>query len=175
MIVLGPGQPDRAEALRLVRGASDAPVIMVADDDPSAAQPPDDDHPVEPFSPEGMDARIAAALPHGRPAAPPAEEPIAVGELRIDVDRREVTLAAVPLTLTPREFDLLAYLARHLGRVVPKTELGREVWRRPGGRLDQTIDVHLSWLRRKLGETASTPRYLRRVHGVGIKLVEPQP
>lgn len=126
-----------------------------------------------------MDTRVAAVLPRRRPAAPPAgepiaEEPIAVGDLRIDVDRRRATLGAVPLALTPREFDLLAYLARHRDRVVPKAELGREVWHRPGGRLDQTIDVHLSWLRRKLGETASTPRYLRRVHGVGIKLVEPQ-
>ena len=169
VVVLGPGLPDRDEVLRLVRAVSDAPVIVVADDDPAPA--PDA---AEPFSAERMDARIAAVLPRSRPPAPSLEEPIAVGDLRIDVDRRRATLGAVQLTLTPREFDLLAYLARHRGRVVPKAELGREVWHRPGGRLDQTIDVHLSWLRRKLGETASTPRYLRRVHGVGIKLVEPQ-
>ena len=181
VVVLGPELPDMhgSEALRLVRGASDVPVIVMTSrsDARSTARLLDagaDDHLVEPFPPERLDARIAAVLRRPRSARPSALEPIAVGELRIDVDRREATLAAVPLTLTPREFDLLAYLARHRGRVVPKAELGREVWHRPGGRLDQTLDVHLSWLRRKLGETASTPRYLRRVHGVGIKLVEPQ-
>jgi DNA-binding response OmpR family regulator len=57
---------------------------------------------------------------------------------------------------------------------VPKPELCREVWHQPPVRLDQTIDVHVSWLRRKLGESASAPRYLHTVRGVGIKLVEPR-
>jgi two-component system KDP operon response regulator KdpE len=67
----------------------------------------------------------------------------------------------------------LAYLAAHVGQVVTKRELLSEVWRLPYGGADKTVDVHLSWLRRKLGETAQEPRFLISVRGVGVKLVEP--
>lgn len=59
--------------------------------------------------------------------------------------------------------------------MVPKRELLTEVWRVPYGRADKTVDVHLSWLRRKLGETAQMPRYLHTIRGVGVKLVDPGP
>ncbi len=72
-----------------------------------------------------------------------------------------------------KEFDLLTYLARKAGTVVTREELFAEVWREPYGGADKTIDVHLSWLRRKRGETAAEPRYLHTVRGVGVKLVEP--
>ena len=72
------------------------------------------------------------------------------------------------LDLTPREFDLLCYLAERAGSVVTKRELLAEVWRQPYGGADKTVDVHLSWLRRKLGETAQEPRYLHTVRGVGV-------
>ncbi|MBI0379951.1 winged helix-turn-helix domain-containing protein, partial [Streptomyces albiflaviniger] len=78
----------------------------------------------------------------------------------------------VTLDLTRREFDLLAYLAGRPGVVVPRRELLAEVWRQAYGD-DQTIDVHLSWLRRKLGETAARPRYLHTLRGVGVKLEPP--
>ena len=82
-------------------------------------------------------------------------------------------LAGRPLDLRPREFDLLAYLAARPGEVVTKRELLAEVWQSPYGGADKTVDVHLSWLRRKLGETRSEPRCCTRVRGVGVKLVEP--
>ena len=81
-------------------------------------------------------------------------------------------LGGAALDLTRREFDLLAFLAARPGQVVSRRELLAEVWRQPYGD-DQTIDVHLSWLRRKLGESASQPRYLHTVRGVGVKLVPP--
>jgi DNA-binding response OmpR family regulator len=84
-----------------------------------------------------------------------------------------VTLDGAPVDLSPREFELLAYLAARPGQVVPKRELLTEVWRLPYGGADKTVDVHLSWLRRKLGETAQEPRFLVSVRGVGVKLVEP--
>ncbi len=96
-----------------------------------------------------------------------------MGELELDVRARRVRLGARELDLTPKEFDLLAYLAARPGQVVPKRELLTEVWRQPYGGADKTIDVHLSWLRRKLGESAQHPRYLQSVRGVGVKLVEP--
>ena len=78
-----------------------------------------------------------------------------------------------PLDLTRREFDLLAYLAERPADVISKRELLAEIWRQPYGGADKTVDVHLSWLRRKLGESAAEPAYLHTVRGVGIKLVDP--
>ena len=77
------------------------------------------------------------------------------------------------LALNRKEFDLLHALAIRAGRVVTKRQLLAEVWEQPYGGADKTVDVHLSWLRRKLGETAARPRYLHTVHGVGIRLVDP--
>lgn len=180
LVVLDLGLPDLdgAETLRLLRGVSDVPVIVATarGDERSVVRLLNagaDDYLVKPFSSEHIGARIAAVLRRSRVAEEPEDNRIAVGELCIDIGRREVSLATVPLTLTRREFDLLAYLASHRGRVVTKAELCREVWRQPHARVDQTIDVHLSWLRRKLGESASTPRFLHTVRGVGVRLVEP--
>jgi DNA-binding response OmpR family regulator len=66
-------------------------------------------------------------------------------------------------------------LAARAGEVVSKRQLLAEVWQQPWGGADRTVDVHLSWLRRKLGETAAAPRYLHSVRGVGVKLVAPEP
>jgi DNA-binding response OmpR family regulator len=99
---------------------------------------------------------------------------LSVGGLRIDPDRRTASLDGVALDLSRLEFDLLAHLARRSPEVVARRELLAEVWRQPHGGADKTIDVHLSWLRRKLGESAGEPRYLHTVRGVGIKL-EPPP
>ena len=92
----------------------------------------------------------------------------------LDVPRpRTVDLAGRQLERGPREFGLLAYLAARPGEVVTKRPLRAEVWQQPMGGADKTVDVHLSWLRRKLGETAQEPRYLHTVRGVGIRLSEP--
>ena len=84
-----------------------------------------------------------------------------------------MTLAGQPLELTRKEFDLIHFLAMRAGSVVTKRDLLAEIWQQPFGGADKTVDVHLSWLRRKLGDTASEPRYLRTVRGVGVKLVDP--
>lgn len=180
LVVLDLGLPDLDgfEALRLLRGISDVPVIVATarGDEPSVVRLLNagaDDYLVKPFSSDHLTARVAAILRRARPPAAAGEGPIVINDLRVDTARREATLAAVPLTLTRREFDLLAYLAARPGRVVSKAELCREVWRQPHLGLDQTIDVHVSWLRRKLGESASAPRFLHTVRGVGVKLVEP--
>lgn len=91
----------------------------------------------------------------------------------IDTRTRMLSVDGVDVVCTRKEFDLLAYLAANAGRVVAREELYAEVWREPYGGADKTIDVHLSWLRRKLGETAAQPRYLHTVRRVGIKLVDP--
>ena len=92
----------------------------------------------------------------------------------MDLNSREAVLDAQLLDLTRREFDLLAYLIERAGNVVSKRELLANIWRQPYGGADKTVDVHLSWLRRKLGESAKEPRYLHTVRGVGIKLTAPE-
>jgi DNA-binding response OmpR family regulator len=97
---------------------------------------------------------------------------VRVGGLRIDPEARTALLEGRELDLTRREFDLLGYLATRAGTVVSKQQLLSEVWREPYVD-DQTVHVHLSALRRKLGERATRPRYLHTVRGVGFKLVVP--
>jgi DNA-binding response OmpR family regulator len=129
-----------------------------------------DDYIVKPFSAEQVDARIRALLRRTS-----SDEPVRVevGELVIDPLARTAALAGEPLELSRKEFDLLLYLARRPGNVVTKQELLTEIWGQPFGGTEKTIDTHLSWLRAKLGESASAPRYLHTVRGVGIKLLAP--
>lgn len=177
LIVLDLGLPDLdgVELLRMLRAVSRVPVIVATARDGDSEMVPvldagADDYVVKPFSAAQLDARIRAVL---RRAGEPAPEQLQVGGLRIDPRARSATLDGVALDLTPREFDVLHYLAARPGEVVTKRELLTEVWRLPYGGADKTVDVHLSWLRRKLGETASQPRYLHTVRGVGVKLVGP--
>jgi two-component system KDP operon response regulator KdpE len=95
------------------------------------------------------------------------------GGLLLDPVAREATLDEAPLDLSRREFDLLHYLVQRAGQVVSRRDLLTHVWHLPYGGADKTVDVHISWLRRKLGETAQEPRYLHTVRGVGVKLSPP--
>ena len=70
-----------------------------------------------------------------------------------------------------KEFDVLLYLAERPDIVITKRELLAEIWRQPYGGADKTVDVHVSWLRKKLGESAAEPRFIHTVRGVGVKLV----
>ena len=163
----------------MLRGLSDVPVIVAtARDDESEVvrllNAGADDYLVKPFSAEHLSARLTAVLrrARGRAAEPADATVIQVGGLQIDVRRRQAVLDGTLLDLTRREFDLLTFLASRPGVVVGRRELLAEVWQQSYGD-DQTIDVHLSWLRRKLGETAASPRYLHTLRGVGVKLEPP--
>ncbi|GII60462.1 DNA-binding response regulator [Sphaerisporangium krabiense] len=178
LVVLDLGLPDLdgAEMLRMLRAVSRVPVIVATARDGDAEMvrllnAGADDYVVKPFSAAQLDARVRAVL--RRADGGPADPSIAVGGLRLDPRGREAALDGVVLDLTPREFDLLHYLAARPGQVVTKRELLTQVWQVPYGGADKTVDVHLSWLRRKLGETAQEPRYLHTVRGVGVKLVDP--
>ncbi|MEH6373140.1 response regulator transcription factor [Streptomyces sp. KLMMK] len=183
LVILDLGLPDLdgAQALKMLRGITDVPVIVATARDDEAEiirllTDGADDYLVKPFSVAHLTARMAAVLRRtgrGGPAGEPAPSAaLQVGGLSVDPLRRLAELDGVPLDLTRREFDLLAYLAGRPGVVVPRKELLAEVWQQSYGD-DQTIDVHLSWLRRKLGETAASPRYLHTVRGVGVKLEPP--
>jgi DNA-binding response OmpR family regulator len=179
LVILDLGMPDLdgLELLKMLRAVSAVPIIIATarDSDADVVRGLDvgaDDYLVKPFTAAQLDARVRAVLRRGAGAPAPAAE-VVVGDLRLDAGTRQVSLAGRQLELTPREFDLLHYLASRPGLVVSRRELLTEVWRVPYGGADKTVDVHLSWLRRKLGETAQEPRYLHTVRGVGVRLSAP--
>jgi DNA-binding response OmpR family regulator len=179
LVVLDLGLPDLdgAELLPMLRAVSRVPVIVATARDGDAEMVPilnsgADDYVVKPFSAAQLDARVRAVL-RRMGDDPSPDTSVTVAGLRLDPRSRDAVLDGAPLELTPREFDLLHFLATRAGEVVTKRELMTEVWQVPYGGADKTVDVHLSWLRRKLGETAQNPRYLLTVRGVGVKLVEP--
>ena len=178
VVLLDLGLPDidGLTLIAMIRAASDVPIIVVTarDDEPTTVRALDagaDDYVVKPFGAEQVSARIRAVLRRGGGKAP--GEPIRVGDLLVDERTRTVTLAGERIDLARKEFDLLLALAQRPGEVVTKRELLADVWQQPYGGSDRTVDVHLSWLRRKLGETAAEPRYLLSVRGVGVRLVDP--
>ncbi len=179
VVLLDLGLPDVSglTLISMIRAASSIPIIVITaqDDDPTMIRALDsgaDDYVVKPFGTEQVAARIRAVLRRTTQADAP-HEPIRIGELVIDERMRQVTLAGAPLDLARKEFDLLLALAQRPGEVVTKRELLSEVWQQAYGGSDRTVDVHLSWLRRKLGESAAEPRYLHSVRGVGVRLTEP--
>ncbi|MCU0280434.1 MAG: response regulator transcription factor [Acidimicrobiia bacterium] len=148
----------------VVLGAAPGEVAVVLDagaDDAVAGRP----------SAREVAARVRAVRRRSR--AEGAEEPVRVGRLVVDPARREARLGNRALELSRKEFDLLHALARRRGRVATRRELLAEVWDQPLGGPDKTLDVHLSWLRQKLGESGTAPRYLHTVRGVGIRLIDP--
>ncbi len=178
MVVLDLGLPDvdGLEVLRMLRAVSQTPVVVITARDGEgplvdALDAGADDYVSKPFSSTQLDARIRAVL--RRVATGTREAPITVGGLVVDRRRREAVLDGRVLDLTPKLFDLLSLLASRAGEVVTKREMANEVWNQPYGGTDKTVDVHLSWLRRRLGETAGEPRYLLTARGVGVRLVDP--
>ena len=177
LLDLGLPDVDGLSVLSMLRAVSEVPVIVITarDDDPTIVAALDagaDDYVVKPFGLEHVAARIRAVLRRGSPAT--ERTTIRVGGLEIDPGTREVTLDGRAVNLTRKEFDLLYALAVRNGEVVSKRTLLSEVWQQAYGGGDRTVDVHLSWLRRKLGETAEAPRYLHTVRGVGIRLSAPE-
>jgi len=179
LIVLDLGLPDLdgTAALQLIRGYSAVPVIVTTarQEEASIIKLLDagaDDYLVKPFSAGQLTARVNALL--RRAGQQQHDRTIVISELSIDLGTRTVTFAGDRLELTRREFDLLAYLAEHAGKVVSRQRLLDSVWSNSDRGNDQTLDVHISWLRRKLGESAAQPKYLHTVRGVGIKLIVPE-
>jgi DNA-binding response OmpR family regulator len=178
VVVLDLGLPDLpgGEVLKMIRAVSAVPVIIATaqDDEAGIVKLLDlgaDDYVIKPFSAAHLGARIRAVLRRGGASDEPNE--LVVGALEIDLAAHDARLAGAPLDLTSKEFELLAFLAARPGVMVPKRTLMAEVWRQPYGGADKTVDVHLSWLRRKLGESAAEPVYIHTKRGVGVKLVDP--
>jgi DNA-binding response OmpR family regulator len=182
LVILDLGLPDLdgSDVLRMLRAVCDIPVIVATARRSEAdmirlLHAGADDYVTKPFSPAHLAARISAVLRRSRTVVSDGDDAreIKVGELVVDPARRTARLGDDHLELTRKEYDLLAYLAARAGRVVTRRELVTEIWRQPYVGAEQTLDVHLSWLRRKLGESGSAPRFLRTVRGVGVMLATP--
>jgi DNA-binding response OmpR family regulator len=179
VVLLDLGLPDidGLQVLPMLRSVSDVPVIIVTarEDDADVVKALDagaDDFVVKPFGADHLDARIRAVLRRAGTAR--TDGPLTIGALVVDARTRSASLDGRALELSRKEFDLLLALAQRAGEVVTKRDLLAEVWRQPYGGGDRTVDVHLSWLRRKLGETAAEPRYLHSARGVGVRLAAPE-
>jgi DNA-binding response OmpR family regulator len=170
---------DGLEVCRQVRRFSDAYIVMLT----ARAEEVDkivglsvgaDDYVTKPFSPRELVARVQAMLRRPRTAAaePGPPPPRCLGDLIVDLARREVRKRGEPVALTTREFDILATLAEHPGRVFTRSQLLEKVW---GSEYydDHVVDVHVGNLRRKLEDDPSRPRRVQTVRGVGYRLVEP--
>jgi len=175
VVVLDLGLPDVTgeRLLSMIRAVDDVPVIVAtARDDEgiivSLLDAGADDYLVKPFDPAHLEARIRAVLRRSGPPAEAVPESLDVGGLSLDPSRRVAEIDGRPVELTRLEFDLLAYLAAHPSRVVSRKELLREVWQRTDSA--RTVDVHLSWLRRKLGDDPEHPRFIHVHRGVGVML-----
>jgi two-component system KDP operon response regulator KdpE len=129
-----------------------------------------DDYVTKPFSGDELLARLRAVL---RRATPSTEPVITIGELRIDVERREVAIDGRPVSLTPIEYDLLRLLAENEGKLLTHPMILRAIWGPAYQEESNYLHVHVSHLRRKIEPDPARPRYLLNQAGVGYRLVDP--
>jgi DNA-binding response OmpR family regulator len=181
IIVLDLGLPDLdgSDALRAIRGSSDVPVVVATarQEELKIVQLLNagaDDYLVKPFSADQLIARLSAVLRRTYRPGKGNTQVLSIGAINIDLALREAHINGRSLDLNRKEFDLLSYLGEHTDRVVTRQELVKEVWGRIHSGREQSVDVHIAWLRRKLGETAARPRYLMTVRGIGFRLADPE-
>ncbi len=129
-----------------------------------------DDYITKPFSMRELLARIRAALRRTETQTPTIEAPMKVGILEVDTGHHVITKAGQTLTLTPKEFDLLAFLTRNKGLVFSRDHLLEKVWGYDYPGDTRTVDVHVRWLREKIEDNPDEPERLITVRGVGYKL-----
>ncbi len=175
--VMLPGM-DGFEVLRNLRGRCDVPVLMLTSrgdetDRIVGLELGADDYLPKTFSTRELLARLRAVTRRARRVPPreSASRTIVVEDLVIDPDARLSTLAGTPLDLTPTEFDLLFSLASASGRVLSRERLIALLAGRYSDVFDRTVDVHVSSLRRKLGDNPQAPRFIRTVRTVGYQFL----
>jgi DNA-binding response OmpR family regulator len=164
-----PGAHDGFDVCRAIRAASSVPVLfLTARDDEMdrilGLELGADDYLVKPFSPREMVARVRAILRRTR-EVPAPQEVIALGEVEVDVRRREARRSGAVVALTTREFDLLAFLANNVGLALSRQQLLDGVWGSDWYGDERTVDVHVAQLRKKLGPDLP----LATVWGVGYR------
>ena len=181
LVVLDVRMPemDGIDTLRELRRLSDVPVIMLT----AATEETDrliglsvgaDDYVTKPFSPREVVARVKAVLRRTRPTASTVEvlaEPLLFPGIQIDIERHEVHVDEESIDLSALQFKLLRTLAESPGRVFARHQLIDRVWGRDFFGEERIVDVHVGNLRKALGDSASTPRFIETVRGVGYRFV----
>lgn len=184
LVILDIGLPvvDGVEVCRQLRNFSDAYVVMLTARDTEVdtvvgLSVGADDYITKPFSPRELVARVRAMLRRPRSVPPPGADvasnsspPRVFGDLRINIDSREVHLGDAPIMLTRTEFDVLAALSSRPGKVLSRRQLLEAVWGEKWVGDDNIVDVHIGHLRRKLGDDPGSPRYVSTVRGVGYRM-----
>lgn len=183
--IMLPGM-DGIEVCRLVRQEMNVPILMLtarADeiDRVVGLEVGADDYMTKPFGMRELLARVRALLRRVRMASQAAEpatplptdvarqKELAFGDLRIDLDRHQALLRGEPLALKPREYDLLAFLARNRGMVLSRDLILERVWDWSYSGGSRTVDVHVRWLREKIEDDPSSPKRILTVRGVGYR------
>ncbi|MFL5802780.1 MAG: winged helix-turn-helix domain-containing protein [Roseiflexaceae bacterium] len=128
---------------------------------------------VKPVSLAELRARVRALLRRAAGAAARRPQPLTVGQLRLDADRRRAWVGERELRLTSREFDLLAYFMRHCGLVLPRAQLLRDVWGERVSQRSRTLEVHIRWLRQKVEPDPAQPTYIQTVRQIGYRFDGP--
>lgn len=177
--VMMPGM-DGFSVLKEIRKKSEVPVLMLTgrgeeSDRIVGLEIGADDYLPKTFSTRELLARLRAVTRRtARAADPDAPLPeISVGQLRVNPNTHSASLGDQPMTLTPVEYDILHALARAKGRVKSREQLIEDVRDRHYDVFDRSIDVHISALRKKLGDDAKAPRYIRTVRAAGYMLCDP--
>jgi two-component system, OmpR family, response regulator RegX3 len=168
---------DGRDLAREIRRESDVPIIMLTArgeeiDRVVGLELGADDYVVKPFSLRELTARIRAILRRGRSSEP--STPIQIGEIRLDPASRTVTKGDQPVELAAKEFDLLQMLMASAGQVLRREQIMDEVWDPHWFGPTKTLDVHVSWLRKKIEDDPADPRYITTVRGVGFRFLVPE-
>jgi two-component system KDP operon response regulator KdpE len=180
LVLLDLGLPDRSgvDVVREVREFSDVPILVISArgeerDKVTALDAGADDYLTKPFGVPELLARMRVALRHAERQRGASVQPtLEVGELRVDFERREVSVRGEAVHLTPIEYRLLSLLARHAGRVLTHRQILKEVWGPTFVERTHTVRVHMAELRKKLEDSPARPRYLVSEPGVGYRLRE---
>jgi two-component system response regulator RegX3 len=168
---------DGRDLAREIRRESDVPIIMLTArgeeiDRVLGLELGADDYVVKPFSMRELTARIRAIMRRGRAAE--RRGPIEIGDLVLDPAARTATKAGSPVELAAKEFDLLNLLMANAGDVLKREHIMDEVWDPHWFGPTKTLDVHISWLRKKIEDDPSHPRYITTIRGVGFRFVAPE-
>jgi two-component system, OmpR family, response regulator RegX3 len=170
---------DGRDVCRELRRSSDVPIVMLTArgtemDRIVGLELGADDYVVKPFSAGEVISRIRAVLRRSAREGVAADTPIRVADVELDPGARRVVQGGSEVDLSRKEFDLLAELMRNAGRVVRREDLMSKVWDVNWFGSTKTLDVHIGWLRRKLGDDSEDPRYIETVRGVGFRFAAPE-
>ena len=179
LILLDLGLPDGdgLDMIKAVRGWSQIPIVVVSArsherDKVTALDSGADDYITKPFGTEELLARIRAALRHGKVSTGNTEAVYSGGGLRVDTERRLVTVDDQPIHLTQTEYKILLLLCRHSGKVLIYDFMIREVWGPFSGCDTQILRVNMANIRRKLEKDPTMPEYITTEIGVGYRMIE---